>query len=115
MRLIISVSVRENYGAHDWDGEGECPQYWKCKGVSDTEVENWTETDVDKINEYVKSVLPLIEQNNDYFICSYLDWEILGDNELTETEKDWLEFEGRKYPMDRIIDGKLVGPYELTS
>lgn len=32
MRLIISTQYRENYGAHDWDGKGECPQYWKNKG-----------------------------------------------------------------------------------
>jgi hypothetical protein len=24
--------MQENYGAHDWDGEGNCPQYWKNKG-----------------------------------------------------------------------------------
>jgi len=22
---------RENYAANDWDGEGHCPQCWKCK------------------------------------------------------------------------------------
>ena len=30
--LVASYQYRENYGAHDWNGEGECPQYWKCKG-----------------------------------------------------------------------------------
>ena len=30
--IVIETQVRENYGAHDWDGEGECPQYWKSKG-----------------------------------------------------------------------------------
>lgn len=28
----IFTQIIENYGAHDWDGEGECPQYWKNKG-----------------------------------------------------------------------------------
>ena len=32
MKLLITTQVRENYGAHDWDGTGECPQYWKFKG-----------------------------------------------------------------------------------
>ena len=32
MKLVIQTQFRENYGAHDWDGQGECPQYWKCKG-----------------------------------------------------------------------------------
>ena len=34
MRLVIYTQFRENYGAHDWDGKGECPQYWKNKGGS---------------------------------------------------------------------------------
>ena len=32
MKLVIHTQFRENYGAHDWDGAGECPQYWKNKG-----------------------------------------------------------------------------------
>ena len=34
MILAIETQYHENYGAHDWDGEGECPQYWKPKGGS---------------------------------------------------------------------------------
>ena len=34
MKLVIQTQFRENYGAHDWDGEGLCPQYWKSKGGS---------------------------------------------------------------------------------
>lgn len=46
---LVSYQYRENYAAHDWDGEGECPQYWKCKGGSDVIVpvpEGWTLGDV---------------------------------------------------------------------
>ena len=32
MIIVIHTQHRENYGAHDWNGEGECPQYWKFKG-----------------------------------------------------------------------------------
>jgi len=31
-RLVLHTQVYENYGAHDWDGNGECPQHWKAKG-----------------------------------------------------------------------------------
>lgn len=31
-RLVIETQIYENYGAHSWDGKGECPQYWKAKG-----------------------------------------------------------------------------------
>ena len=30
--LVALTQSRENYGAHDWDGEGSCPDYWKNKG-----------------------------------------------------------------------------------
>lgn len=30
--VVIATQYRENYGAHDWDGRGECPQHWKSKG-----------------------------------------------------------------------------------
>ena len=30
--IVVNCQYRENYGAHAWDGEGKCPQYWKCKG-----------------------------------------------------------------------------------
>lgn len=32
VRVFVSTQIRENYGAHCWDGKGECPQYWKSKG-----------------------------------------------------------------------------------
>ena len=28
----VTTQYRENYGAHNWDETGECPQYWKNKG-----------------------------------------------------------------------------------
>tara|TARA_B110000285_G_scaffold116232_2_gene131700 strand:- start:3031 stop:3345 length:315 start_codon:yes stop_codon:yes gene_type:complete len=30
--VIITSQYQENYGAHDWDGNGDCPQHWKNKG-----------------------------------------------------------------------------------
>ncbi len=38
MMLVIDTQYMENYGAHDWDGKGECPQYWKAKGGSEFKV-----------------------------------------------------------------------------
>jgi len=32
MKIVMQTQILENYGAHDWDGTGECPQYWKPKG-----------------------------------------------------------------------------------
>lgn len=30
--IVWHGQYRENYGAHDWDGQGEAPQHWKSKG-----------------------------------------------------------------------------------
>ena len=30
--FVADYQNYENYGAHDWDGQGACPQYWKPKG-----------------------------------------------------------------------------------
>lgn len=30
--VYVTGQYSENYGAHDWDGKGACPQYWKMKG-----------------------------------------------------------------------------------
>jgi len=40
MKIVITTQILENYGAHDWDGQGECPQYWKAKGGELYVVEN---------------------------------------------------------------------------
>jgi len=55
MKLVISTQFKENYGAHDWDGTGECPQYWKFKG-GDTFVMSGptTEEDVKNITRFVE-------------------------------------------------------------
>jgi hypothetical protein len=34
MAKIVQTQYRENYGSHNWDETGECPQYWKNKGGS---------------------------------------------------------------------------------
>ena len=40
--LVIWTQYRENYGAHTWDGEGDCPQHWKNKGGGTYVFENVT-------------------------------------------------------------------------
>ena len=43
--VVIATQFRENYGAHDWDGRGECPQHWKSKG-GDTYFVNASAADI---------------------------------------------------------------------
>lgn len=72
MKLIIATQYMENYGAHDWDGEGECPQYWKAKGGTTYVVENLTQAQVDRaVNTNIPTLRKLIERDNE-FIREYV-------------------------------------------
>ena len=91
MKLLITTQVYENYGAHDWDGKGACPQYWKAKGGSDYVVRNVT---ANQATETVMAVRGQIEQDTDAFRESIIDWSIVADNALTEFEQSQLDYEG---------------------
>ena len=59
MKLVIQTQIQENYGAHDWNGEGECPQYWKFKGGDTYLVE-----DLDREQDAVAFVAALVMTND---------------------------------------------------
>ena len=90
-KLLITTQVYENYGAHDWDGVGECPQYWKAKGGNDYVVKK---INVNKVTETVMALRGQIEQDNNGFRETIIGWEVVANDYLTEFEKDQLEYEG---------------------
>jgi len=74
MKLVIQTQIRENYGAHDWDGEGECPQHWKCKGGETYVFLGMSEKHMQRISaEGIPTLSKLIESDSE-------DWQeyILG-------------------------------------
>ena len=85
MKLVIQTQYKENYGAHDWDGQGECPQYWKFKG-GDTFV-------VPGVSN--KDLLPALEEmitySNDHSEEYILSAEIMADDAVCceEWETPW--------------------------
>ena len=90
--LVIRTQIHENYGAHDWDGTGECPQYWKAKGGTEYKI-----LDVPlniNYNEFVKFALTGIETNTDYFNEYMVDWTVEEDNYLSWFERSQLQFDG---------------------
>ena len=91
-KLLITTQVYENYGAHDWDGVGECPQYWKAKGGSDYVVKK---INVNKVTETVRGVRGQIECDNYAFRETIIDWTIVADDALTEFEQSQLAYEGK--------------------
>ena len=90
-KLLITTQVYETYGAHDWDGVGTCPQYWKAKGGSDYVVRN---INVNKVTETVMAIRDQIEQDTDAFRETIIDWTIVADDALTEFEQSQLNYEG---------------------
>ena len=90
-KLLITTQVYENYGAHDWDGTGECPSYWKPNGGSDYVVKN---INVNRVTETVMGVRSQIEQDNQAFRETIIDFEVVADDALTEFEQSQLAYEG---------------------
>jgi hypothetical protein len=91
MKLLISTQVYENYGAHDWEGEGPCPQYWKAKGGSDYVVKKFK-------GDPTTAVMCLrsqIECDNEHIKESIIDFRVVADDYLTEFERSQLEYEGK--------------------
>ena len=88
--IVISTQYMENYGAHDWDGEGACPQYWKFKGGSEYKILN-----VD-INADLARVVKAagVERDNDYCREYILSWSVEGDDYLSHFERQQLEYDG---------------------
>ena len=94
-KLVIQTQHRENYGAHDWDGVGECPQYWKFKGGNTYVVRNLTSQHINKIVEHgIPTLSSLIEFRSEAFEEYILGWEIVEDT--AKECDDWdsvIEFE----------------------
>jgi hypothetical protein len=90
----------ENYGAHDWDGTGECPQYWKMKGGSEYKI-----TNVPLNIDYQEVVsMANVEKDNEYCREYILDWSLESDDYLSWFEKSQLEYDGKITCAEPIIE-----------
>ena len=100
-KLLITTQVYENYGAHDWDGQGECPQYWKAKGGNDYVVKKFK--DFSAVSETVMALRGQIECDDRFYRETIIGWEIVGDKDLTEFEQSQLDYEGSiRYPSKEL-------------
>lgn len=88
MKLIIYTQHEENYGAHDWDGQGTCPQYWKPKGGEIYVVRHVSERNAERIEKNgIPTLTALLTQRNDSFRESINGWGVFEDT-APECE-DW--------------------------
>ena len=93
-KLHIQTQDQENYGAHDWDGEGECPQYWKFKGGEDFFIPKFKGGE-EAATMAVMALRGQIEEDNQYFRRQIIGWSIVANDYMTEFEKSQLEYEGK--------------------
>jgi hypothetical protein len=84
-RIVVNTQVKENYGAHNWDGTGKCPQYWKYKGGhSRVLAESPEKPSPEKVDAIVAEWKPT---NNDYYQEYALSVDVLAPGEETHDEK----------------------------
>jgi hypothetical protein len=85
MKIVAFTQYHENYGAHDWDGEGLCPQYWKAKGgstylvkeVSYQEAADLGQTGMRKLVDEASTALT---RRDDYSEEYVIGWELVEDD-----------------------------------
>lgn len=107
MKILLQTQIHENYGSHDWDGTGKCPQYWKAKGGNDIEIDReltWNEAaDVELVKSLVKAATAKINRKSDHYEERVIDWELVTPDHLTWFEKSQLEMDGKiLYPRTKI-------------
>jgi hypothetical protein len=98
-KLFIQTQVYENYGAHDWDGTGICPNYWKAKGGRDYMVPldnrvKGGEFFHVRCEQIIDELRSRVEESNQYFQETIIGWEIVDDDFMTEFEKQQLDYMG---------------------
>ena len=100
MMLVIRTQYLENYGAHDWDGTGECPQHWKAKGGLEYKVINVPAN----IDHQVVVDMVGVEQSNNHCRERVTDWSLEADDYLSEYERSQLEFDGHIEFHEETVD-----------
>ena len=116
MKQVIATQNQENYGAHMWDGKGDCPQNWKFKGGNEYMVEG-VPAEVDLV-EVVELVRGEIEEHNDFYRVDIIGYQLEADGYMSDFERSQLEYEGHiAYPEPTIqyADIKTVYDYEYSN
>lgn len=94
--FLVVAQYEENYGAHDWDGTGECPQYWKMKGGDEFII---TAESEDVARQMVTPHL----YDSDYAKSYIVHIEEVAPDFQTEFELSQLKWDGEIiYPAKRL-------------
>ena len=85
MKAVIHTQVCENYGSHDWNGEGECPQYWKFKGGNTYIVHNVSIED-NMSKAWWERVESAIEYRNEGFEEYIIGIDVVDEIDFDESQ-----------------------------
>ena len=100
MKIVVETQHRENYGAHDWDGTGECPQHWKCKGGS-TYLINNVSIAQSLDTQFWDTIRNTIHKVDDYFEEYIVGLELVDDVDYKPNHEHW----DQPYVCDDIATG----------
>lgn len=109
MKLVIETKVRENYGAHDWDGTGECPQYWKSKGGNEYVFQLGASVTASELAAFVESATPFCTRDEVSFYEYVTDWYVTDDEALTGQDSPMLYLETVARHLGIDVDAVLRG------
>lgn len=98
----IDTQCHENYAAHDWDGQGDCPQGWKAKGGVTYIITNIPD-DV-SIDDVVIKATHVIETHNPYFEETIIYGGFVEDGYQSQFVKDQLKYDGEILFADPVIE-----------
>lgn len=90
-RAVVTTHYRENYGAHDWDGKGECPQYWKNKGSYEYAIELPDDASDILVSFVLARLAGAVPYANDFAQEACVAREVLQEGEKTSAEKHFDE------------------------
>ena len=91
MKIVLTTQIMENYGAHSWDGEGRCPQYWKAKGGEVYVFEN-VSIEQARTMTFWQAAEAQVSDSSDYYTETVISAELLDDcDSLDSCVFEWEE------------------------
>tara|TARA_S200002703_G_scaffold54386_1_gene47012 strand:- start:2092 stop:2574 length:483 start_codon:yes stop_codon:yes gene_type:complete len=105
IKCVIKVQYKENYGYHNWDGEGECPQVWKYKGgdtlvisgLKTREAEYIMENGIPKLSSIINSC------KNDMYEYEVLEYYLGDDSNHQDEYPDWHILHNEEFDEDSSL------------
>lgn len=105
MKTLVNIyaQIEENYGAHNWDGQGECPQYWKKKGTQMFQVNidvDYLMYDEERSLNAFNSLLQ--DESNVAYRYTYSDHEIVWHEPTKLDDDKFLEYVHKQKRYDDV-------------